>query len=86
MQLHKSNNIVEQCNSAILLRAKEKNEEDKFIPCPRIISNGTCNTYEWPATKWYQGECPFSKRSVAVEDTKKINPLKASKRSKKGTG
>ena len=93
MRLHESREIVEQCRVAITKKEKEKIEEDgktkeimveKHYPCPRIAGDGTCTTYMWPAAKWYQSNCPFSHGNVIVEgEEKMLNPLKASKRSRR---
>ncbi|MBN1381918.1 MAG: PxxKW family cysteine-rich protein [Deltaproteobacteria bacterium] len=61
---------------------------DKCEGCNKIMTveaGQYCRIYPDPAGKWGNGRCPQAshvKREVA-ESAQKINPLKASKRSKK---
>ena len=96
MKLHDSVGIVPECMTAALKETGIKTTQGvkypifKRVPCPRIdIDNATsicpvCTTYRWPAAKWYQNPCPFAGKELATETTKKLNPLKASKRRAKG--
>ena len=44
-----------------------------------------CKTYPNPAAIWKRGNCPLGTHIVKVkEEKKRVNPLKASKRAKKG--
>jgi len=57
--------------------------------CGHIITVGegkVCKAYADPAAKWRFGPCNFAthvQRTIETE-TKKVNPLKAAKRSAKG--
>lgn len=43
-----------------------------------------CKTYMKPEVKWLSGRCPMNTIKIVVaEDTKKLNPLKASKKAAK---
>ena len=81
--------IVEECKSAqitMIQDPKDKNKEiEKPIPCQRIIAGELCSSFINPAAIWCSSPCPFAGR-VKSEDatTKKVNPLKASKRAAKG--
>ena len=67
------NPVVEQCEG-----------------CARILVSADagkyCMMYPNPAAKWSMGACPSAthKKTVKQETVQKVNPLKASKRSKKG--
>lgn len=59
--------------------------------CERIVT-GTigqvCSAYPAPAKKWSNGICNFAshvKVEIKVEDTSKVNPLKASKKAAGGS-
>jgi hypothetical protein len=59
--------------------------------CERIVT-GTigqvCSAYPAPAKKWSNGICNFAshvKVEIKVEDTSKVNPLKASKKASGGS-
>jgi len=61
---------------------------EKCTGCARILENGTgnyCRIYPDPSAKWAIGGCPSAShlKKAVKEETQKINPLKASKRSKK---
>lgn len=62
--------------------------DERCGDCSKIItleSGKYCKAYPDPASKWLYGNCPGAthiKREVAAP-VQKINPLKASKRSKK---
>jgi hypothetical protein len=63
--------IAEQCNG-----------------CSKVIEvNGStyCRVYPEPATRWAYGICPMAShvKKEVTEVVQKLNPLKASKRSKK---
>lgn len=45
--------------------------------------NMRCTVYQFPVKKWNLG-CPLAKKEGIVSEDKKINPLKASRRSMKG--
>ena len=58
---------------------------DECNGCERILEiNGVkyCSVYPIPEVKWKNGLCNFAthKKPVYVEESKRINPLKASKR------
>jgi len=89
MNLHASNDVVVQCHTAITVKTKQKidgkeKEIEEFVPCTNIQEDNTCKVYLWPAAKWNQHDCPFSHKKPITEETKKINPLKASKRRSRG--
>lgn len=50
-----------------------------------IVSENRCKSYEYPEN-WYRlGGCPLkSNKVLEVENGKKVNPLKASRRKKRG--
>ena len=89
MNLHESNEVVAQCHTALTLKTKQKidgkeKEVEESVPCMNIQEDSTCKVYLWPAAKWHQQACPFSNKRPVIEETKKINPLKASKRKSRG--
>lgn len=56
---------------------------EQCIGCSHI-ENEYCKTYIRPATKWMSGNCPSATHIVKeVKESKKINPLKQSKKSSK---
>ena len=61
---------------------------DLCLDCSKILDVSTgkyCKVYPNPASKWTLGKCPTAshiKREI-LENTQKINPLKASKRASK---
>ena len=61
---------------------------DKCEGCNKImeISSGKyCKIYPDPTAKWAMGGCPTASHlKREVKEEQKINPLKASKRSRKG--
>lgn len=64
--------IVEQCNG-----------------CANVVpfdGGQYCKTYADPPSKWLLGKCNFATNVVkeTVRETKRINPLKESKRKSKG--
>ena len=66
--------VVEECKTA----GKKGGECNN-------IEGGFCKVYAAPAIKWLNDKCPMtSDRNIEIEQVKKINPLKASKRRKKG--
>jgi hypothetical protein len=77
--------VVDQCLTAgIELVTDPKNKEKQIenrVPCKRI-ANGVCSSYISPPAKWRAigALCPFAGKMVTEEASKKINPLKASKR------
>jgi hypothetical protein len=57
--------------------------------CNKIMtldSGSYCKAYPDPASKWLYGNCPGAShiKKEAAAPAPKVNPLKASKRSKKG--
>lgn len=50
--------------------------------CGKIVDD-RCTVYRFPVKRWHLG-CPLAKRDVVVQEDKKVNPLKASKRANKG--
>lgn len=65
--------IVEQCKTA----------GPKGSSCSRIIGH-VCSVYLDPKVKWAHGGCPLREKERVEKEERKINPLKASKRSTKG--
>ena len=46
-----------------------------------------CEVYSNPRAMWRRGNCPMATHvAKTVHEDKKVNPLKASKRAKKGKG
>lgn len=61
---------------------------DKCENCGKIIEHESkkyCSVYPNPASKWLNGKCPMAThiKLELNENSQKINPLKASKRSNK---
>lgn len=69
--------IVEECKTAGL------KADGARIPCTRIHGD-MCNTYINPKAIWHSSSCPFAGSAKEEGESKKINPLKASKRAAKG--
>ena len=50
-----------------------------------IIKENRCVAYEYPEAWYRKGGCPLkSNKVLEVKATKKVNPLKASRRKKRG--
>ncbi len=60
---------------------------DKCEGCGKIMeyeSGKYCKVYPDPSSKWQNGRCPTATHiKLEIQETQKINPLKASKRSSK---
>lgn len=67
--------IVDECKTAGF----------KSAPCSKI-KDDNCTVYPLPERWWKKGGCPMRSLAVEVEQTWKMNPLKASKKAKKGGG
>lgn len=84
MNIHKSNEIVEQCLTARLIVTKSETER---VECARVNMDSdclvTCTTYRWPAAMWHNRRCAFAQEELTEEQHKMLNPLKASKRAAK---
>jgi hypothetical protein len=52
-------------------------------PCPKIVENSFCKVYVDPAMKWLNKACPLRYVEMKEIETKKLNPLKASKKASK---
>jgi hypothetical protein len=61
---------------------------EKCEGCNKILESATgrfCKVYPDPIAKWSLGGCPTASHlKKEVKEEQKINPLKASKRSRKG--
>ena len=79
--------IVDECLTARLQIEKIDNNKNKVtqLPCDRVFEEDGkkyCVAYLWPAKKWIRG-CPLAQRELTEEQQHKLNPLKASKRSRR---
>ena len=62
---------------------------EKCEGCSNVIEHdgkSYCKSYKDPAAKWMFGQCNLATHVIRkIEEAKKINPLKASKKAMKGT-
>jgi len=64
---------------------KETIDADLCFGCLKVDSETKCSVYEKPSVWVRKGDCPMKTNKVLLEvKGKKINPLKASKRKKRG--
>lgn len=58
---------------------------DECVGCGKVVNEEYCTAYPDPVVKWKHGHsCPMATHIVkAVEEKKKLNPIKASKKGKK---
>ena len=78
--------VVAQCKEAgeAKITQTTKNGKTETLtetkPCKHI--NGImCKVYMFPGAKWYQSKCPMRAYVHQKAEERKINPLKASKKS-----
>jgi hypothetical protein len=61
---------------------------EKCVGCNNVVQHdgqSYCKSYKDPAAKWMFGQCNLGTHVLRkVEETKKVNPLKASKKAMKG--
>ena len=77
--------LVERCTVTIPPPADNPDGPTKITFCSRADGN-FCGTYAWPDKKWARFDCPMADsflktKDDATTDKKKVNPIKASKRS-----